>query len=78
MFDREIVFTVNGKRTSDEKLLIMIPRHYADLFEGHNFGDMHDLSLALMHASCADEAAYYKRPWKVEEYEADLKAVLAK
>lgn len=78
MFDREIGFTVNGRETSDERLLVSIPRKYADLFEGHIFKDMHDLSMALMHASCADEAEYYNRPWKVEEYEHDLMMVLSK
>lgn len=78
MYDREIRFTVAGRATSDENLLVSIPVRYADMFEGHSFNTMHDLSMALMHASCAAEAFYYNRPWKAEEYEGDLKRVLAK
>ena len=74
----ETKFYVDGRETSDERMLITIPTRYKHLFEGHNFANLHDLSMALMHASCANEARYYNRPWKVEEYEADLKRVLAK
>ena len=69
-------FKVNGKQTSDDALLINIPRCYRDMFEGHEFKDMHELSMALMHANTAYEASIYNRPWKVEEYENDLKRVL--
>ena len=78
MYGRTIHFMVEGRSTSDEDMMVSIPRQYADEFEGRNFETMHDLSMALMHASCAAEATYYRRPWKVEEYENDLKAVLAK
>lgn len=69
---RVVNFKVNGKDTSDDALLINIPCAYKDLFEGHDFPDMHTLSMALMHANCATEAKYYKMPWKVEIYERDL------
>lgn len=75
---REIKFTVAGRETSNEDLMVLIPSEYKALFEGHNFKDMHDLSMALMHASCASEARDYNRPWKVQEYEGDLKRVLEK
>lgn len=75
---REISFKVAGNETSDERLLICIPRRYADLFEGAEFEDMHHLSMALMHAGCADEARYYNRPWKVQEYEGDLMRTLGR
>ena len=78
MFGNEVKFKINGKETSDEKMLVLIPARYKKLFEGHDFADVHDLSMALMHANCAAEAFYYNRPWKVQEYENDLKAVLAK
>lgn len=78
MYGRIIKFTVAGRDTTNEDMLVSIPRQYADEFEGHNFETMHDLSMALMHASCAAEATYYRRPWKVEEYEDCLRAVLAK
>lgn len=77
MLDREIYFTIDGRLTSDERMLVLIPRKYADMFDGHVFKTMHDFSMALMHASCAAEAEYYRRPWKVEEYENDLRNVLA-
>ena len=73
-----VTFKVAGKVTSDDQLLIMIPRRYRDMFEGCEFLDMHELSMAVMHASCANEARYYNRPWKVEEYEHDLMRVLKK
>ena len=71
-YNKEITFTVAGRETSDERLLISIPRQYHDLFEVHNFKDMHELSLALMHASCAAEAAYYGRMFKYVQYENDM------
>lgn len=72
----EIRFTVSGRQTSNDELMVLIPRRYADLFDGHEFKDMHELSMALMHASCAEEARDYNRPWKVQEYEGDLKRTL--
>ena len=78
MYDREIKFKIAGKETSDDRMLVSIPRRYADLFENHNFETAHDLSMALMHASCAAEAVYYNRPWKVQEYENDLMRTLNK
>lgn len=78
MYGRTIHFMVEGRKTTDEDMLVSIPSQYADEFDGHEFETMHDLSMALMHAGCAAEAAYYRRPWKVEEYEKDLRAVLAK
>jgi hypothetical protein len=78
MFDREIFFKINGRLTSDEKMLVLIPCNYVSLFEGHDFKDVHELSMALMHANCAAEARYSKRPWKVEEYEGDLRRILCR
>lgn len=74
---REVRFSIAGRETSDDELLVLIPSQYKDWFEGHNFKSMHDLSMALMHASCAAEVSYYRRGWKVEEYEQDLRHVLA-
>lgn len=56
----------------------MIPVAYKPMFEGHDFPDMHAVSIALMHANCAAEAQYYGWPWKVEEYEKDLRHWLSK
>ena len=67
-----VSFRVNGRKTTDEDLLVLIPVEYKPMFEGHNFPDMHTLSMALMHANCAAEARYYGRLFKVEEYENDL------
>ena len=75
---KEVKFTVAGKETSNDNLMVFIPSKYKPMFEGHNFKDMHDLSMALMHASCAAEARDYNRPWKVQEYEEDLRNVLSK
>ena len=74
--DRPIHFTVNGVDRPDEWYNIMIPRRYLELFENHNFPSKDVLSRALMHAGCANEAYYYNRPWKVEEYERALKKCL--
>lgn len=74
-FNREIKFTVAGKETSDEKLLVSIPSEYHDLFDGYNFKDMEQLRLALMHAGCAAEARYY-RNWRQDVYERDLQHTL--
>lgn len=73
--NREIKFTVAGRETSDEKLLVMIPSEYQDLFYGYNFKDMEQLRLALMHAGCAAEARYY-RSWRLDIYERDLQHTL--
>lgn len=74
--DREIKFTVAGRATSDERMLVSIPYDYQDLFDGYDFKDMHQLSTALMHASCAAEAKYYKWYWRADIYERDLQHVL--
>ena len=78
MFDREIHFKVEGRETSDERLLVLIPRQYADLFEGHEFHTRYDFDLALMNAHCADEAQCYGWDWRKEEYERELRWVLSK
>jgi hypothetical protein len=70
-------FTVANKTYTDEDLLILIPIHYKDLFEGHAFRDMAHLSRAVMFANCANEARYYRRPWLVEQNEKELQHQLA-
>ena len=70
-------FTVAGETRTDEDLLIMIPIHYREHFEGHAFRDMAHLSRALMFANCANEARYYRKPWLVEQNERELKHQLA-
>lgn len=71
-------FTVNGRQTTDEEMIVVIPERYKDLFEGHAFESMHDFSMALMFAGCAFEAWIAGSAWKVYQCERDLKSVLAK
>ena len=71
-YNKEIKFTISGRETSDERMLVSIPHQYQDLFDNHNFKDVHELSMALMHASCAAEAARYGRVFKYVRYENDL------
>ena len=78
MVNDDVRFYIGEMETSAERLNILIPRQYRKWFDGFRFEDMHHLSMALMHASCADEARYYNRDWKVEEYENDLKRTLSK
>ena len=72
---REIKFTVAGRETSDERMLVSIPCAYQDLFYGYNFKDLEQMRLALMHSNCAAEARYY-RNWRADVYERDLQHVL--
>lgn len=75
-YDREIKFTVAGRETSDEDMLVSIPYEYHNLFDGYNFRDREQLRLALMHANCAAEAKYYRMYWRADIYERDLQHVL--
>jgi hypothetical protein len=72
--ERPVRFTIAGRQTSDEDMLVQIPMEYADLFEGHEFPSMERFSKALMHAHVAEEA--YGRPWVAEEAERSLKRCL--
>ena len=78
MFDREIHFKIGNRDWTDESLMVCIPYHYADLFEGAAFKDKDHFSRALMFASCAAEARYYDRPWIVERDERSLMECLKK
>ena len=76
MYHKEVNFKINGRETSDEKLLVTIPERYADLFEGYDFGSKEHFSKALMYAGCANEAFYYDRWWLVQQNERSLRNIL--
>lgn len=67
MFDREIKFTIAGKETSDERLLVSIPRKYADDFEGRKFPTRDAFNVAIMFAHAADAAD--RRYWGNGEFD---------
>ena len=56
---------INGKAYRTEDLNVTIPGRYQDRFEGHRFADMHDFSMAIMYARCAQEARYSGEPLAV-------------
>lgn len=74
--DYEIRFTISGKEWSDDRLMVDIPKHYENLFEGHDFPNEEIFSRALMFASCANEAKHNNRPWIVEQDEISLRKFL--
>lgn len=74
--ERPVRFTIAGRQTSDEDMLVRIPEKYVEMFEGHQFPTMHLFSMALMHAHVAEEAGYYGRPWVAEDAERSLKRCL--
>lgn len=65
-------FQINGVNKTDLDYLVLIPIHYRDRFEGHNFPTLDCFKRALMFANCASEARYYGRPWLVEQNEREL------
>ena len=71
--DREISFTIGGRRFTPDNLMVCIPQRYADKFDGREFEDMHEFSMALMFASSANESAFYGDPHgTLRRYEKDL------
>lgn len=77
MYDREIRFKIGEREWSDDKLMVCIPRRYADMFEGKHFKNKEHFSRCLMFASCAAEAYYYDRPWIQQRDELSLKEALS-
>ena len=74
--DAPIRFTIAGEERSDDYYLVSIPARYAELFEGHDFPSLEIFKRALMHASVANEASYYNRPWVQEDAEKSMKRCL--
>lgn len=72
----KVNFIVNNAKTNSEEMGIVVPKSYSSIFENHNFKDMHELSMALMFASCADEAKENNKPWILKENENSLNNVI--
>lgn len=67
-----ITFWIAGERVTSDDLMITIPIHYRDLFDGHRFDNLSAFSKALMYASGAAEGRYYNRPHIVKQNEEAL------
>lgn len=67
---------INGKAYQTDDLCVNVPDKYADMFEGHNFKDMHTFSMALMFANGAQEAIFHDAPFIFMKNDRALKAAL--
>ena len=77
MSEKKITFRINGTEWDEDSLMVVIPHLYKSWFHGKNFRDMKHFGTALMYASCAAEAGYYKKYFRMEQDELELRRQLS-